>query len=60
MFTQSSDMLNKNAQGVKKCEANNKQPYLQYVGPKALISAEAKKPPIKDVSNYLLVLNEIQ
>ena len=28
-----------------------------YVRPKALISAEAKKSPIKDISNYL---NEIQ
>ena len=52
MFTKSSDMLNKNTLGVKKCGANKKQPYL-YVRPKALISAEAKKSPIKDVSNYL-------
>ena len=28
MFTKSSDMLNKNTLGVKKCKANKKQPYL--------------------------------
>ena len=28
MFTKSSDMLNKNTLGVKKCKVNNKQPYL--------------------------------
>ena len=28
IFTKSSDMLNKNTLGVKKCEANKKQPYL--------------------------------
>ena len=39
-------MLNKNTLGVKKCEANKKQPYLRtYVQPKSLISAEAKKSP---------------
>ena len=52
MFTKSSDMLNKNTLGVKKFEASP-----TYVRPKALISAEAKKSPIKDVSNYL---NDIQ
>ena len=51
MFAKSSDMLNKNTLGVKKCGANKKQPYL------CVISAEGKKLPIKDVSNYL---NDIQ
>ena len=46
MFTKSSDMLNKNTLGVKKCGANKKQP--TYVRPKALISAEAKKSPITE------------
>ena len=45
-------MLNKITLDVKKCRANKKQPPT-YVRPKALISAEAKKSPIKDVSNYL-------
>ena len=36
-------MLNKNALGVKKCEANQKQHASRQVRPKALISAEAKK-----------------
>ena len=42
--------------GCKKVRANEKQPNL-YVQPKALISAEVKKSPIKGVSNYL---NDIQ
>ena len=45
-------MLNKNALGVKSAG-----PIPTYVRPKALISAEAKKSPIKDISNYL---NDIQ
>ena len=45
IFTKSSDMLNKNTLGVKKFEANKKQPHT-YVQSKALISAEAKKSPI--------------
>ena len=36
-------MLNKNALGVKKCEANQKQHASRQVRPKALISVEAKK-----------------
>ena len=43
--------------GVKMCKVNKEQPYILYVQPKALISAEAKKLPIKDVFNYL---NDIQ
>ena len=43
-------MLNENTLGVKMCEANKKQPYL--CATKALISAEAKKSPIKDVLNH--------
>ena len=49
IFTKSSDMLNKNTLGVKKCEANKK-----HVQPKSLISAEAKKSPNIDVLNYVL------
>ena len=49
-------MLNKNTLGVKKsAEPISSSP--TYVQPKALISAEAKKSPIKDISNYL---NDIQ
>ena len=44
MFTKSSDMLNKNTLGVKKCEANKKQPL-------------RPKSHHQDVLNYL---NEIQ
>ena len=55
MFTKSSDMLNKNTLGVKKCGTIRSSP--TYMQPKGLISAEAKKSPIKDVSNYL---NDIQ
>ena len=48
----SSDMLNKNILGVKKYEANKKQPYL--CATKSFdISSEAKTSLIKDVSNYL-------
>ena len=36
-------MLNKNTLGVKKCEANQKQRVSRQMGPKALLSAEAKK-----------------
>ena len=46
-------MLNKNTLGVKKCGANKKQPYIYLIATKRLISTEAKKSPIKDVSNYL-------
>ena len=46
-------MLNKNTLGVQKCEAVLDT----YIWPKALISAEAKKLPIKEVLNYL---NDIQ
>ena len=51
LFTKSSDMLNKNTLGVKSARLIRSSP--TYVPPKALISAEAKKSPIKDVSNYL-------
>ena len=40
-------MLNKKILGVKKHGANKKQPYLIVCVTKALISAEAKKSPIK-------------
>ena len=56
MFTKSSDMLNKKHPGCKK-SAKPIRSCLTYVQPKALISAKAKKSPIKDVSNYL---NDIQ
>ena len=55
MFTKSSDMLNKNTLGIKSARPIRNSP--TYLRSKALISAEAKKSPIKDVSNYL---NEIQ
>ena len=48
-------MLNKNTLGVKSTGPIRSSP--TYVQPKALISAEDKKSPIKDVSNYL---NDIQ
>ena len=48
-------MLNKNTLGVKKCEANQKH-HCNYVRPKTLISAEAKKLLI----NFLNYLNNIQ
>ena len=41
-LTKSSDMLNKNTLGVKKCEANQKPQWL-YKRPKTLISSKAKK-----------------
>ena len=41
----------------KLCRHNRRMPSPTYVRPKALILAEAKKSPIKDVSNYL---NDIQ
>ena len=55
-FQKSSDILNKNTLGVKKCEANQKQ-YCKQVRPKTLISVEAKKLLIKNLFNYL---NDIQ
>ena len=48
-------MLDKNILGVKQCGPIRSSP--TYVRPTALISAEAKKSSIKDVSNYL---NDIQ
>ena len=43
LFTKSSDMLNKNIWGVKKCEANQNNIANRHVRPKTLISAKAKK-----------------
>ena len=43
VYTKSSDMLNKNTWGVKKCGANQKQLSKQAGETKRLISAEAKK-----------------
>ena len=48
-------MLNKNILGEKGARPIRSSP--TYVQPKSLISAEAKKSPIKDVLNYL---NDIQ
>ena len=55
IFIKSSDMLNKNTLGIKSVRPIRNS--YTYVQPKALISAEVKKSPIKDALNYL---NDIQ
>ena len=58
-FQKSSDMLNKNTQGVKKVRGQSEAALQirRYVQPKTLISVEAKKLLIKNLFNYL---NDIQ
>ena len=57
MFTKSSDTYAKQKHPGCKKSARPIRSSPTYLRPKALISAEAKKSPIKVVSNYL---NEIQ
>ena len=57
LFTKSSDMLNKNTLGAKKCEANQKQHASRQARPKALISAEAKK--LATLSKTFNSLNDV-